>query len=219
MAIALLVCLAVLYHIYQRHFIASNDEQAYTFNDLPTENEAPVTADIKQIVEQHLFGELPVTPKKQVVKKAPTPVAPLTPLNIKLTGIILGDTPETGMAMFEVERGRTLVVGVNEEIGKTSATLQQVLPGEALIDRNGALETVKMIRKSLSIASLDQQPAASLPQPYVDEYIEAEREQNSFDQKDAVQQSVEQNEKSVPNNNGMTAEVRVKSPLPRQVLE
>ena len=219
MAIALLVCLAVLYHIYQRHFIASSAEQAYSFNDLPAENEAPVTADIKQIVNQHLFGEPPKAPKKQVAKKAPAPVVPLTPLNVKLTGIILGDTPESGMAMFEVERGRTLVIAVNEEIGKTSATLQQVLPGEALIDRNGAIESVKMERKSLSIASLDSQPAASLPQPYVDQIDDAEIPQNRIiDEGDAVQRSVEQNEESVPYDD-TTADVHIKSPLAKPKLE
>ena len=166
MLIALALLALVFYHIYQRHFLQSGVGQNYSFDDLPAASEAPVSADIEQIVGQHIFGKVPVAPKQPIVSKPkPKPkVVPKTPLKIALTGIIDGATPETGMAMLEVERGKTIVIAVGEKIGKTDATLHQVLPGEVLIDRGGTIESVKMVRKILSLASLDDQLFNTLPQ-------------------------------------------------------
>ncbi len=180
MLIALLLLALVSYHIYQRHFVQLGVGQNYQFDDLPGASEAPVTADIQQIIDKHIFGEVPAQPK-QVIAQKPKPQpkpAPKTKLNITLTGIIDGANSDNGMAMLEVERGRTIVVSVGDKIGKTDATLHQVLPGEILIDRGGAIESVKMVRKTLTLASLDEmyntvggisrgndQPIDTLPQP------------------------------------------------------
>ncbi len=169
MLIALALLSVVVYQIYQRHFLGDTITQEFRFDDLPSGAIAPVSADINQIVAKHIFGQVPKAPIKQaaVVKKAPSKKeAPKTRLNITLTGIIDGATPQTGMAMLEVERGKTIVVGVGEKIGKTDAVLHQVLPGEILIERGGEIESVKMVRKTLSLASLDSQDLSSLPQAY-----------------------------------------------------
>lgn len=171
MLVSLVMLALVSYQVYLRHFTQLEVGRNYQFDDLPTLDEAPVSADIAAIIDQHVFG---VVPKKldaapiKVVKEVPKP-APKTRLNIKLTGVIDGMTPETGMAMLEVDRGRTLVVSVGETIDKTDAVLHQVLPGEILIDRDGTIESVKMVRKSLSVAKLDTALLDSLPQPYVAE--------------------------------------------------
>ena len=180
MLIALMLLGLVTYHIYQRHFVQLGAGQDYQFDDLPGMSDAPVTADIQQIIDKHIFGVVPTQPK-QVVAKKPKPQpkpAPKTKLNITLTGLIDGANSDNGMAMLEVERGRTIVVSVGDKIGKTDATLHQVLPGEILIDRDGAIESVKMVRKTLTLASLDEmyntiggvssgveQPLDTLPQP------------------------------------------------------
>lgn len=201
MLIALSLLALVFYHIYQRHFLQSGVGQNYSFDDLPTASETPVTADIKQMVGKHLFGMVPQAPKQPVVSKQEpkSKAVPKTPLKIALTGIIDGATPETGMAMIEVERGKTIVIAVGEKIGKTDATLHQVLPGEVLVDRNGAIESVKMVRKTLSLASLDnqlfnalpqssgsQQPINTLPQPYIEQDDPAAPPPN-FDEVEAKQ--------------------------------
>ncbi len=172
MPVALALLAMVAYHIYQRHFEKRQTGVNYQFDDLPTANKAPVKADISAIVDKHVFGRIPEIPKQSpaVVKKAePVKQAPKTKLNIKLTGIIVGTTPENGMAMLEVERGRTLVVSVGEKIGKTDAILHQVLPGEVLIDRDGTIESIKMVRKTLSLARLDSELLSNLPQPYIEQ--------------------------------------------------
>jgi len=167
MPIALILLVMVAYHIYQRHFVQALPGVSYQFDDLPALNTAPVTADIKVIVSRHIFGVIPQAPAKvaEVIVKEPPKLIPKTRLNIKLSGIIDGDTPEQGIATLEVDRGRTLVVAVGEKIGKTDAVLHQVLPGEVLVDRDGTIESVKMVRKSLSIVSLDPSLFDNLPQP------------------------------------------------------
>jgi len=170
-AIALSLMALVSYQLYLRHFVQQTTSLSYQFDDLPSSVEAPVTANIDEIIKQHVFGVVPEiveTREPEAVKVAPKP-APKTRLNIKLTGIIHGSTAQSCMAMLEVDRGRTLVVVVGEKIDKTDAVLHQVLPGEILIDRDGTIESVKMVRKTLSIAKLESELLDSLPQPYNEE--------------------------------------------------
>ncbi len=169
MPVALILLAMVAYHIYQRHFMQQQIGQTYQFDDLPTVDQVVVTADIQQIIDAHVFGLVPEAPKLEpvAVETQPAKSVPRTRLNIKLTGIIDSDSPENGIAMLEVDRGRTLVVSVGEKIGKTDAILHQVLPGEVLLDRNGTIESVKMARKTLSLAKLDTTLIDSLPQPYL----------------------------------------------------
>lgn len=169
--IALGLMSLVLYQLYLRHFVPQVTSLNYQFDDLPGASEAPLTANIDEIIKQHVFGEVPKiveTREPDIAKVAPKP-APKTRLNIKLTGIIDGSSARGGMAMMEVDRGRTIVVAVGENIDKTDAILHQVLPGEILIDRDGSIESVKMVRKTLSIAKLESELLNSLPQPYVED--------------------------------------------------
>ncbi len=169
-ALALSLLALVSYQLYMRHYVDQQTSRDYQFDDLPGTAEAPVTADVDAIINKHIFGEVPKVVKTAVpeVVKAPPKPAPKTRLNIKLTGVVDGTTPENGMAMMEVDRGRTIVVAVGEKIDKTDAVLHQVLPGEILIDRDGTIESVKMVRKTLSIAKLESALYDALPQPYIE---------------------------------------------------
>lgn len=182
MSIALGLIALVSYQLYLRHFVEQTTSSNYQFDDLPGTAEAPVTANIDEIIKQHVFGVVPKVVEArepEVVKIEATP-APKTRLNIKLTGIIDGSTAQSGMAMMEVDRGRTIVVAVGEKIDKTDAVLHQVLPGEILIDRDGSIESVKMVRKTLSIAKLESTLLDSLPQPYIeDQSVESYPRPNS----------------------------------------
>ncbi len=162
-AVALVLLMLVGLHIYKKHFLAATQNDDFLFNDLPTVLAAPLTADIQQIVSAHIMGQVPklVPQAKPVVKKdEPKPAAPKTKLDIILTGVIDGATPETGFAMIEIKRGKTAVLAVGESIGKTGAVLHQVLPGEVLVERDGVIESVKMKRKTLELAQ--QLPNESL---------------------------------------------------------
>ena len=170
MPLALAMLAMVAFNVYQHHFVQPQAVANYQFDDLPSVDKAPITAEIKDIMSRHIFGVIPtatVTAPPKVVKKEPPKPAPKTQLNIKLTGVIDSETPESGMAFVEVERGRTLVVAVGDKIGKTDARLHQVLPGEILIDRDGTIESVKMVRKTLSMQRNELTHYDNLPQPYV----------------------------------------------------
>jgi len=170
-AISLSLLALVSYQLYMRHLVPQAADKTYQFDDLPGEVQAPVTADIDAIINRHMFGEVPIEVARvePTIVRAEPKLAPKTRLNIKLTGVIVGTTSENGMAMMEVDRGRTVVVAVGEKIDKTDAVLHQVLPGEILIDRDGTIESVKMVRKSLNIVKLKSELLDALPQPYVED--------------------------------------------------
>lgn len=160
LAIALSLLLMVSLQIYQKYFLAASIESEYLFNDLPTKSAAPLKANIQQIVQAHIMGEVPVVvvPKPVEIKAPepepeplpePEPVVPIIPLRIHLTGVIDGATPETGYAIIRLERGRTVVLGVGQVISGTDGVVHQVFPGEILVDRNGVIESVKMQRNAL----------------------------------------------------------------------
>ncbi|MFT5258435.1 MAG: type II secretory pathway component PulC [Saprospiraceae bacterium] len=161
LAIALALLVLVGLHIYKKHFLAVAGSNDYLFSDLPTQAAAPLEADIQKVVQAHIMGEIPkVTSAPKAVVEKPKPAAPKTKLNIRLTGVIDGATPESGFAMIEIKPGKTAVLAVGEAIGDTGAILHQVLPGEVLVDRNGQIESVKMKRKSLELSQ--QLPNSSL---------------------------------------------------------
>ncbi len=217
LAIAVVLLALVSLHIYKKHFLLSDQSTEYLFNDLPTQATEAVKGNIPAIVQAHIMGEVPVVAQteetKEVVKVAPPPPPPpKTKLNIVLTGIIDGATPETGFAMIEIQRGKTAVIGVGEEIGKTGAVLHQVLPGEVLVDRDGTIESVKMKRNTLELAmqlpdeslidlmdeSMLPLPSAELQLPY------AELPAPSA----GITNSVNQNDVSVNLNQELTNEER-----------
>lgn len=169
-SVAIVLLAMVGYHTYRQHFLARDMGSNYQFDDLPSFEKIVLDADIDKIINMHLFGVVPKTPQVKPVAAKPPPAkaAPKTKLDIRLSGIINGPTPESGLAMLEVKRGRTLVVSVGEKIGKTGAILHQVLPGEILIDRDGTLESVKMVRKTLNLSRPDRELFQNLPQPYVE---------------------------------------------------
>ena len=214
MGLSLLIYALVVYHIYQQHFVKVSHQQEYSFSDLPSFADVPVTADIQQIADMHLFGEVPKAPIKEIAKPAAPNPAPVTRLNIKITGVIVGNTPESGIAMFKVDQGRTLVVAVNENIGTTGATLHQVLPGEALIDRNGKIKSIKMVRHAFSLTKLDDESIISLPQPLAESQTP-----NYIPDTGSPQPTnpppVRQNKASSP----LNANVVVKSPLQRALAQ
>lgn len=204
MTISLLLLVMVAYHIYQRHFMQQPISQMYRFDDLPTSNEFHLSGDVQKIINGHIFGVVPeiLEPNTAVVKEPINPV-PKTRLNIKLTGIIDSESPENGIAIIEVDRGRTLVVAVGEKIGKTDASLHQVLPGEILLDRNGTIESVKMVRKTLSLAKLDTSLLDALPQAY-----KAGEDAPSYD----VQRSTSSTEDGPPATQLPTPKIILRSP-------
>ncbi len=159
---------AVLFNIYQRHLFSDSfgDSADFQFSDLPGQGDAPLSAGVADIIDQHLFGSRPAKAKAVAIAPAPSvekTAPPRAKLNVELIGVVEG-TGGGGMAMLRLENRKTAVVSVGEEIGKTQATLTAVHAGEISVDRDGYEETIKMVRKKLTVAKLDADPNL-LPQP------------------------------------------------------
>ena len=159
---------AVLFNIYQRNLFSDSlgDSTEFQFSDLPGQGDAPLSAGVTDIIDQHLFGAKPfkaeavaVAPAPKVEKKAP----PRAKLNVELIGVVEG-IGEGGMAMLRLKNRKTAVVSVGEKIGKTKATLTAVHANDITVDRDGYEETLKMVRKKLTVAKLDVDPNL-LPRP------------------------------------------------------
>lgn len=153
LVIAAILLLVVLADIYKRNLFSENAVAAsqYSFDDLPGKGGKVLSANMDGIISKHIFGEKPKAappPKAEPVVKKPPP--PKAKLNVKISGIIEGGSPESGFAMLNTGKG-SQVVGVGEELGTTGAILKAVYPDRVVFDRDGHEESVEMKRKTLDL--------------------------------------------------------------------
>ena len=99
--------------------------------------------DMRNVLNANLFGRA----KQKVTKKVV--VAPPTRLNLKLVGIMARTPESSSLALIEISRGKQQVVRIGQTIGKSGATLNQVLTNHVLIERNGKLEKLAIKRSAL----------------------------------------------------------------------
>ncbi len=154
LGVAGVLLLVVVLDIYQRHLFSSTsvDTAGLQFDDLPGTQSQPLIASTDGAIAQHIFGKKLVMPNNVVTKAVPKPKPkPRTPLKVTLTGVIEGATPETGLAMLGTGRGKTSVVAIGEEIGKTGAVLKEVYPAKIIVDRDGYDEEIELKRNELKI--------------------------------------------------------------------
>jgi type II secretory pathway component PulC len=137
------------------------EDQVFNFGDgsLQISDQQAVTLD--RVINVHLFGVVPVKVEKQVEEpKVQIVDAPKTRLNLTLTGIVSGHSPELGFAMIEVSRGETSVVTVGNEIGKTGVTLHAIEADHVLINHQGKIEKLPLEREALGLGGTpDSEPA------------------------------------------------------------
>lgn len=108
---------------------------------LPSDNVA------QTIASQHLFGAYATT---QATRPA-TPVQ-TSQLALKLKGVY-ALPGKKGYAVIEESGKKQAVYGVGKPIGQSGAVLEQVLPDQVLLRRNGVLEKLVMPRLEDSVAS------------------------------------------------------------------
>ncbi|MBS0379235.1 MAG: PDZ domain-containing protein [Proteobacteria bacterium] len=101
------------------------------------------TLNAQQLIAASLFGTAPTKPVGDPAD------APLTSADLALKGTIVGDRPEHGAAII-VARSSSRFYRVGEAIG--AARLKFVYADRAVVERDGALETILMPRNLLSIA-------------------------------------------------------------------
>jgi general secretion pathway protein C len=93
-------------------------------------------ADVKKL---NLFGDLTAKP---VVEKVVTD-APVTRLNLTLTGVVANSTEGQGAAIIE-NRGQQQTYGIGEKIEGTNATLKEVHADRVIIKNGAANETLML---------------------------------------------------------------------------
>jgi general secretion pathway protein C len=94
--------------------------------------------DVARIVSAHLFGALTSDQNPQNPMNAPRSTA-----DLGLAGTIATQSPRRGMAIIG-ERGQFKVYSVGEHVG--AASLQLVYADRVILERNGALEALRLPR-------------------------------------------------------------------------
>ncbi len=97
--------------------------------------------DIGSLVSAHLFGSAAVQASGDAAN-APVSSAPLV-----LAGLLATDDPQQGMAIIGESAPAAKVVSVGKQV-PGGARLHSVYPDRAIIDRNGALESVFLPRRT-----------------------------------------------------------------------
>jgi len=145
--LALLLLGWVLFDVYKRvmAFINTN-ETAVT---QPVAAPPPVRNPYRvgDIVNAHIFGE------KKIVAKAAAPKekkVTKTRLRLKLLGMVESTDPKFARALISLENGRAQSYGIGDPIDRTDGKLHAVDKGQVIIDRDGRLESLEMVRPSLT---------------------------------------------------------------------
>ena len=147
LALWLLACLALLIAVsrigwtaYSQTKIKNANYQAQDINPL-VRSSRPLSR-VNDIVSANLFGD--PTPKK-VVKKAPK-----TTLDLTLQGILWATDPTQARAIIRSGKKSSELYSVGENIKGAGASVKEIRNGEVLLDRNGATESLPLLKKTSS---------------------------------------------------------------------
>ena len=157
LAVAMVALAGVTIEVFKRH-IADPPVQQFNFGS-PKQTGGDERVSLAGIVNAHIFGTVPV---KKVDAKPKVVEAPVTKLNLSLTGVITAPDPQKSRAMIEVQRGQTSVVLVGSEIGNTGARLDAVYSDHILIQHRGALEKLAIQRDLLKLDDISATNAQTI---------------------------------------------------------
>jgi general secretion pathway protein C len=114
--------------------------------------------DVGGLVNAHLFGNAVVQNSSGDGANAPPSSMPLV-----LAGLLATDNPKEGMAIIGESAAAAKVVAVGQQV-PGGATLHSVYVDRAVIDRNGALESVLLPRRTGgALTTAPPPPVASMP--------------------------------------------------------
>ena len=97
---------------------------------------------IQDIVAANLFGN----PSPEVVVKK----APKTTLNLKLQGILSASDQSLARAIIQSGKKSSELYSVGEKIKNAGASIKEIRDNEVLLDRNGAIESLPLVKKVAS---------------------------------------------------------------------
>jgi len=133
----------------------------------PVNNSSKPSYRVSDIVAANLFGDPTPAP---VVKQAPK-----TTLNLTLQGILWASDDSMARAIIMSGNKKTELYSVGENIKGAGASIKEIRDGEVLLNRNGAIESLALVKKTDSgnrqlityddpfASASDQSPTASVP--------------------------------------------------------
>lgn len=145
LAVAILCLLGVLGSVGWTAYSQSKIKQKnYQPQDIAAPNRANKPSyRVEDIVAANLFGD--PAPKKVVVKKAPK-----TTLNLTLQGILWASDDTMARAIIQSGKKQPELYSVGEKIKNAGASVKEIRDAEVLLDRNGAVESLPLVKKKSS---------------------------------------------------------------------
>ncbi|AWB68692.1 type II secretion system protein GspC [Saccharobesus litoralis] len=98
-------------------------------------------ASVARLVKMNLFGDFNAVVEEPVVKEVE--VAPVTSLNLKLTGVVSSSDPSRAAAIIE-RSGTQTTYGVGEKIDGTQAVVREVYEDRIILEQRNKRETLML---------------------------------------------------------------------------
>lgn len=145
LAVWLLACLALLISVSRIGWSSYSQAKIKTANYLAQDINPLVTSSkqryrVNDIVSANLFGD--PTPKKVVEQ------APKTTLDLTLQGILWATDSTQARAIIQSGKKSSGLYSVGEAIWGAGASVKEIRDGEVLLDRNGATESLPLLKKT-----------------------------------------------------------------------
>lgn len=134
-------------------FSVNSEPAVQISNDIRSK---PPTYKVENILAAHLFGKRERT--KQAVEQAPK-----TKLKLSLLGVLATDNDSYARALIQVQSKKMRTYSVGDIIEGTDAALHKVESQRVILDRQGKLESLVMVRKNIATSAGSAQAAFDTP--------------------------------------------------------
>jgi len=139
-ACLLLILTSIVWSIWSQSKIKTENYKEQSVRPIKQSNKPPYR--LNDIVSANLFGN----PKPAVVVKQ----APKTTLNLTLQGILSTSDVAMARAIILAGKQKSELYSVGEKIPGTGASVKEIRDNEVILNRNGALESLPLIKKNKS---------------------------------------------------------------------
>lgn len=160
---------------------------------------------VEDIIEANLFGDS--TPAVAVVREAPE-----TTLDLTLEGILWSSDKTFGRAIIVAGNRTAELYSVGEKIKGATAEVEEIRNGEIILNRNGVLESLTLLKFSESgnreIFSFSDETASDFDNVSGFDELSDLQQQNDRQQQNITAVEPRQVETTIPNSNSNQQQVR-----------
>lgn len=147
-----------------------------TLQQTATSSNGP-SVNVNELIKRQLFGKANAV--EQPKPQQATSDAPETRLNLKLSGIILSDTPEMSRALIADSSSKQKAYAIGDTIAGSSAELHEIHADHVVLERAGRYETLRLQKTKATsrTTSTSKSSSASSTQGSVVTELKSVREQ------------------------------------------